>query len=232
VDSIEIAQYVTNNVGRISQTQTKTDMRQDAVVVPEPTQNYNRRFELTLLEKKKFKKFRPNIFTPRESQLYINAIQQQDAGMMDGIIRNNIRHSSKEKTESVDINQLTKEELAKKLVSLGSVDINIHFAVNSYELSDKELRKLEIIANALQDIKLKNKRVFIEGHTDSDGDEFFNMDLSQKRANNVANLLVDEFGIKKERLTALGFGEIYPVADNSTKEGKSKNRRVSIFIYE
>ena len=230
VDSIEIAQYVKNNVGRISQ--NKTDMRQDAIVLPEPTQSYNRRFELTLLEQKKFKSFRPNVFTPRESQLYIDAIRQQDAGMMNGIIRNNSRHNSNEKTESVDASRLTKDDLANKLASLGSIDININFAVNSDKLSDTEFKKLEIIANALQDIRLKNKRVFIEGHTDSDGDEFSNIDLSQRRANRVANLLADKFAIKQERLTALGFGELYPVVDNSTKAEKAKNRRVSIFIYE
>ena len=230
VDSIEIAQYVKNNVGRVSR--SETDMRQDAMVLPEPTQSYNRRFELTLLEKKKFTKFRPNVFTPRESQLYINAIRQQDAGMMDGIIRNNSRHNSNEKTESVDASLLSKEALTNKLVTLGSIDININFGVNSNTLDVKEIKKLQKIATALQEIKLQNKRIFIEGHTDSDGDELSNMDLSQRRANSVANLLVEKFGIKKERLTALGFGEIYPVADNSTKEGKSKNRRVSIFIYE
>ena len=230
VDSIEIAQYVKNNVLRVSQ--AETEIEQDAIVLPEPTQSYSRRFELTLLEKKKLKKFQPNIFTPRESQLYINAISQQDAGMMNGIIRNNIRHNSTEKTESVDVSQLSKEALLNKLVSLGSIDININFAVNSDKLTDKEVEKLVIIAGALQNIELKNRRVFIEGHTDSDGDEFSNMELSQRRADTVANLLVDKFGIKRERLTSLGFGEIYPVVDNSTEVEKSKNRRVSIFIYD
>jgi OOP family OmpA-OmpF porin len=152
--------------------------------------------------------------------------------MMNGIIRNNIRHNSTEKTESVDVSQLSKEALLNKLVSLGSIDININFAVNSDKLTDKEVEKLVIIAGALQNIELKNRRVFIEGHTDSDGDEFSNMELSQRRADTVANLLVDKFGIKRERLTSLGFGEIYPVVDNSTEVEKSKNRRVSIFIYD
>ena len=230
VDSIEIAQYVKENVSRISRIETK--VIQDSVVLPEPMQNYNRRFELTLLKKKKVPKLRPNIFTPRESQLYIDAIRQRDDGMMNGVVRNNTRHSSNEKTESVDADKLTKEELVNKLAQLGSVDVNIHFAVNSDKLTSNETAKLDIIAKALQSDKLKDKRVFIEGHTDSDGDEYRNMDLSQRRANSVTNLLVDKFGIKRERLTSLGFGEIYPVADNSTLQGKAKNRRVSIFIYE
>ena len=230
VDSIEIAQYVKENVSRVSRRETK--VIQDSVVLPEPMQNYNRRFELTLLENKKAPKLRPNIFTPRESQLYIDAIRQRDDGMMNGVIRNNTRHNNNEKTESVDANKLTKEQLTNKLAQLGSVDINIHFAVNSDKLTSNETTKLDIIAKALQSNELKDKRVFIEGHTDSDGDEYFNMDLSQRRANSVTDLLVEMFGIKRERLTSLGFGEIYPVAENSTVQGKAKNRRVSIFIYE
>ncbi len=229
VDSIEIAQYVQENVSKESR---KITAIQDAVVLPEPTQSYNRRFELTLLKKKKPIKLRPNVFTPRESQLYINAIKHQDGGMMNGIIRNNERHNSSEKTESIDASKLTKEELTNKLASLGSVDVNIHFAVNSDKLSTKEITKLETIAKALNSNVLKDKRVFIEGHTDWDGDEFSNMDLSQRRANSVTKILLDKFGIKSERLTSLGFGETYPVASNETKEGKAKNRRVSIFIYE
>jgi outer membrane protein OmpA-like peptidoglycan-associated protein len=230
VDSIEIAQYVKNNVSKISRRETK--VIQDSLVLPEPTQSYNRRFELTLLKKKKVPKLKPNIFTPRESQLYVDAIRVENASMMNGIIRNNVRHNTDEVTESVDASKLSKEELINKLASLGSVDVNIHFAVNSDKLTSTEIVKLDIIAKALQSNELKDKQIFIEGHTDSDGEEESNMDLSQRRANSVTKLLADKFGIKSERLTSLGFGEIYPVADNSTTEGKAKNRRVSIFIYE
>jgi outer membrane protein OmpA-like peptidoglycan-associated protein len=230
VDSIEIAQYVKSNVSKVSR--RETNLIQDSLVLPEPMQNYNRRFELTLLEKRKAPKLRPNVFTPRESQLYIDAIKIENASMMNGIIRNNARHNTDEITESVDASKLSKEELINKLASLGSVDVNIHFAVNSDKLTSTEIVKLDIIAKALQSNELKDKQIFIEGHTDSDGEEESNMDLSQRRANSVTKLLADKFGIKSERLTSLGFGEIYPVADNSTTEGKAKNRRVSIFIYE
>ena len=230
VDSIEIAQYVRDNVSRISR--SETSVNQDAVLIPEPTQTYTRRFDLTLVDKREVEVSQPNIFTPRESQLYIDAIKEQDGGMMNGVIRNNIRHNSNEKTESVDVNRVSKEKLANKLAELGSVDVNIHFAKNSANLTNKEVVQLGIIANALKSNKLKDKRVFIEGHTDCDGEELFNMNLSQKRANSVTKLLKDKFGIDSNRLTSLGFGEIYPVATNDTEEGKAKNRRVTIFIYE
>ncbi len=230
VDSLEIAQYVKNNVGRISK--SETNLIQDAMVIPEPTQNYTRRFDLTLLGERKIQEFKPNIFSPIESQIYIDAINKQDEQMMNGIIRNNIRHNSDEKTESVDANKLTKEQLANKLALLGSVDVNIHFEVNSDKLTSKEIIKLKKIAKALKSNALKGKRVFIEGHTDWDGDEYFNMDLSQRRANSVTKMLIDKFEINSNILTSLGFGETYPVATNETIEGKAKNRRVSIFIYE
>ena len=65
----------------------------------------------------------------------------------------------------------------------------------------------------------------VEGHTDSDGEVAFNQTLSEQRANTVVNKLV-EMGIDQDRLSAKGFGETIPVADNGTPEGKANNRRV------
>ncbi len=67
----------------------------------------------------------------------------------------------------------------------------------------------------------------IEGHTDSQGSARFNKKLSKDRAIAVMNYLVG-LGISSERLTAAGMGEDYPIADNSTEEGKQQNRRVVI----
>jgi chemotaxis protein MotB len=58
------------------------------------------------------------------------------------------------------------------------------------------------------------------------------MNLSQRRANNIAKLLSTKFKLDNNRLSALGFGSIYPLADNNTIQGRAKNRRVSIFFYE
>ncbi len=65
----------------------------------------------------------------------------------------------------------------------------------------------------------------VEGHTDSDGEEAMNKTLSEERANTVMTKLV-EMGISQDRLTAKGFGESAPIADNLTSEGKANNRRV------
>jgi len=70
----------------------------------------------------------------------------------------------------------------------------------------------------------------IEGHTDNVGSAEYNMGLSQRRAEAVVNYLVDVYGIDRSRLSAQGYGLTRPVADNSTDEGRQKNRRVEAII--
>ena len=71
--------------------------------------------------------------------------------------------------------------------------------------------------------------VSIEGNTDNVGSEEFNLKLSQQRAENVMNFLVEQ-GIAENRLSAKGLGMSMPIADNATKEGRQKNRRVDLVI--
>jgi outer membrane protein OmpA-like peptidoglycan-associated protein len=79
-----------------------------------------------------------------------------------------------------------------------------------------------LVENA--DFKLK-----IAGHTDSDGGDQANMILSKKRAEAVRDFL-ESRGVAKERCTVMWFGETQPIADNSTAEGRQKNRRVEMEI--
>lgn len=71
--------------------------------------------------------------------------------------------------------------------------------------------------------------VSVEGHTDNTGSEEHNLKLSEQRAKNVLDFLVEQ-GIDAGRLTSKGFGMSKPVADNATKEGRQKNRRVDLVI--
>jgi outer membrane protein OmpA-like peptidoglycan-associated protein len=64
------------------------------------------------------------------------------------------------------------------------------------------------------------------GHTDSDGDDAKNLDLSKRRAANVKNSLAKDFAIDASRIQTDGKGETEGVAPNTTSEGKAKNRRV------
>jgi outer membrane protein OmpA-like peptidoglycan-associated protein len=71
--------------------------------------------------------------------------------------------------------------------------------------------------------------ILVEGHTDSAGSEDYNMKLSQQRAESVTNYLIAQ-GISKVRFTTKWYGEMQPKADNSTVDGKRKNRRVELAI--
>lgn len=66
----------------------------------------------------------------------------------------------------------------------------------------------------------------VEGHTDSVGVEVYNQKLSERRANAVRNVLVNQYGVGADRVNAVGYGESRPVADNATAEGRAINRRV------
>ena len=71
-------------------------------------------------------------------------------------------------------------------------------------------------------------KVTVEGNTDSIGTKAYNQRLSVKRAKAVVNYLVHVVGIQADRLTAVGYGETRPIADNHTKAGRAKNRRVEL----
>ena len=85
---------------------------------------------------------------------------------------------------------------------------------------------LSQIAKVLQeDPKLE---LVIEGHTDNVGGAQFNLEVSRKRAEAVKRCLLDKAGISEVRLTTVGYGLSRPIADNSTEEGRAKNRRVEL----
>lgn len=75
------------------------------------------------------------------------------------------------------------------------------------------------------------KKIRIEGHTDSDGGDLYNLDLSQRRAQSVMEALVQR-GIEADRLMAVGFGEQQPMVPNDSEDNKARNRRVEFIILQ
>lgn len=99
----------------------------------------------------------------------------------------------------------------------------IYFDVNKAEVKPQSMAVLNEIVKMMKEhpeLKLE-----IGGHTDSDGEEAFNLNLSQKRAEAVKQQLI-KMGIAADRFMAKGYGETKPVSDNSTVQGKANNRRV------
>ncbi|MGD8703383.1 MAG: OmpA family protein [Desulfosarcina sp.] len=102
----------------------------------------------------------------------------------------------------------------------------------SFDLDSDVLRpglfnELDRIAQIM--IKYPQTSILVEGHTDSLGSETYNQRLSERRAINVKNLLVQR-GVQVDRINILGYGESRPVATNNTPEGRQLNRRVEIRI--
>lgn len=89
------------------------------------------------------------------------------------------------------------------------------------------LQELDRIANVM--VEYPKTLIRVEGHTDSIGNEAYNDDLSERRARNVRNLLVQR-GVDITRVEVIGYGESMPVANNQTEAGRQMNRRVEIKV--
>lgn len=104
---------------------------------------------------------------------------------------------------------------------------NIFFDINKYELKPASQVELDKVVQLLKDnptIKIE-----ISGHTDNVGKPADNLKLSNTRARAVVNYLIER-GINSQRLSAAGFGETKPVADNKSEAGRAKNRRTELKI--
>ncbi len=104
---------------------------------------------------------------------------------------------------------------------------NILFKYNSTDVTDETKDYLALIAEEIK--KHPKYRVTIFAHTDSMGSYDYNMALSEKRARSVFETLVSQ-GVPPQQLTAVGKGENDPIADNTHKEGRAKNRRVEFMV--
>lgn len=108
-------------------------------------------------------------------------------------------------------------------------DSGVLFATNKYELNAVAKSNLSELAKILKEFY--DADVAIYGHTDSTGNDAINNPLSVNRANAVADYLM-ALGVSANQIKSVeGFGSKQPVADNSTKEGRSANRRVEIYMY-
>ncbi len=103
----------------------------------------------------------------------------------------------------------------------------VTFAVDSTTISPQMREVLGRVAESM--IQYPNSLIDVMGHTDSTGSDSYNLDLSRRRAEAVTNFLVSR-GVARSRIESIGYGEQYPVADNTTEAGRAQNRRVEIRI--
>ena len=106
----------------------------------------------------------------------------------------------------------------------------IPFALNQFVSPKSHQAIIEKLANFLQ--INPSAITIIEGHTDSTGSPSINLALSKRRANQVADVLTDQFSILDDRIKAIGYGDSKPLQSNLTLEGRKSNRRVEIIIGE
>jgi outer membrane protein OmpA-like peptidoglycan-associated protein len=117
------------------------------------------------------------------------------------------------------------EDLRGKLLKEGKFSTTgILFDSGSDKIKPESYGTLKKIAEALN--AESAMKISIIGHTDADGSDTSNLELSKKRAIAVMNALTDEFGVSGGRLQTDGKGELEPISDNGTTAGKAQNRRV------
>lgn len=103
----------------------------------------------------------------------------------------------------------------------------VYFDTDKYSVEGQSREALMALANIFKEYP--NTNILVEGHTDSTGSDAYNLTLSKNRAQAVTSFLVNQ-GIDKGRIDTKWYGEAQPKYDNSTVEGRSKNRRVELAI--
>jgi len=116
----------------------------------------------------------------------------------------------------------------KFVYSLVLSDDAVKFPVNRFQLSKEAQEKLAEFAERL---KGENKNVYLEiqGHTDSSGPDMYNLELGEARAEAVRRYLSKQ-GIALNRMSTISYGETEPVEKNTSRKGRSQNRRVVVVV--
>lgn len=126
-----------------------------------------------------------------------------------------------EEIENVEVERIDEETLRI------SFESDILFAVDSAVLSSDSKYSLDEFAQVM--MEYPKTAILVQGFTDSTGSEQHNQALSERRAESVMNHLAMR-QVDRSRMDAIGHGEAYPVADNSTPQGREQNRRVEILV--
>jgi OOP family OmpA-OmpF porin len=113
------------------------------------------------------------------------------------------------------------------MIQVDPTTVEIYFDFDKFDISPKSAEQLQPMLEHLEEYP--ESTAVLVGHTDSTGSEEFNQKLSEERAEAVEKFLSEEHSISVDRITTSGEGETNPIASNDTKEGRAKNRRVSVY---
>jgi outer membrane protein OmpA-like peptidoglycan-associated protein len=126
------------------------------------------------------------------------------------------------------------ELLSESLTQIGPVNSGSKIIVAGFYFEDGSAQignslKRYLRSAAAQIKKARYKKIFVDGYTDDRGNNALNNRLSRARADSVKKELAKN-GIPASKITARGYGSIKPIADNNTKNGRIRNRRVEILV--
>ncbi len=129
------------------------------------------------------------------------------------------------------LKRLTNLRLERKLVL--DLKRGANFALNSSALTNDAKRDVDGFLSDLEgDVKVAGDIIFVvAGHTDSTGTEDYNYELGRKRAERVARYLITHKKVDPLRVITASYGESVPLADNTKRKGRRRNRRVEILVY-
>ena len=119
-------------------------------------------------------------------------------------------------------------EIEQKIIEKGRATLNVEFDFDKAIVKPKYNKEIQKVADVMN--KYADLNIVIEGHTDNVGGKQYNLNLSQRRADAIKKVMVTKFNINPDRIKTKGFGYSRPVATNSTKEGRQKNRRVEAAV--
>ena len=121
--------------------------------------------------------------------------------------------------------------VGKFLFEVTVTDNGVMFGFDKSSLSDEAKASLDAFAETVKAVE-GDAYVEIQGHTDNIGSESYNLKLGYKRAEQVMRYLNMEQGIPLFRMNIISYGEYKPIADNSTREGRAQNRRVTLIAMQ
>lgn len=139
-----------------------------------------------------------------------------------------------ERAKQPEVAEIAKEITPDSGVTVKENERGVVFSLGEvlFDFNSADIRKdsAEVIAKITQIIKrdYPTSEIIVEGHTDDTGSTYYNQELSQKRANNVAKQVMNAVG--HDKVSYIGHGEKFPVEPNNTIEGRKKNRRVDIVV--